>query len=137
MSLGTRRVSRSSEWKSLGGTENACGSRQGADQRSEMLLLDEPMGEPHVALGLVRGQIVENDMDMAVPIGGPPENAIVLAVDEKPSIQALERVQGYLKLPNGRSLTAGWTTIRKIFPLSAVLSQEKYSQKYSYRIPRI
>jgi hypothetical protein len=27
-------------------------------------------GEPHVALGLVPGQIVENDMDMAVPIGG-------------------------------------------------------------------
>lgn len=34
----------------------------------------------------------------------PPENALVLAVDEKPSIQALERRQGYLKLPNGRSL---------------------------------
>jgi transposase/transposase-like protein len=35
----------------------------------------------------------------------PPENAIVLAIDEKPSIQALERAQGYLKLPNGRSIT--------------------------------
>jgi transposase len=35
----------------------------------------------------------------------PPENAIVLCVDEKPSIQALERAQGYLKLPNGRALT--------------------------------
>jgi transposase len=34
----------------------------------------------------------------------PPENAIVLAVDEKPAIQALERAQGYLKLANGRSL---------------------------------
>jgi transposase len=34
----------------------------------------------------------------------PPENAIVLAVDEKPSIQALERSQGYLKLPNGRAM---------------------------------
>jgi DDE superfamily endonuclease len=29
----------------------------------------------------------------------------VLCVDEKPSIQALERSQGYLKLPNGRALT--------------------------------
>jgi hypothetical protein len=29
----------------------------------------------------------------------PPENAIVTCVDEKPSIQALERAQGYLKLP--------------------------------------
>ena len=34
----------------------------------------------------------------------PPDNAIVLAVDEKPSIQALEPAQGYLKLPNGRSM---------------------------------
>lgn len=35
----------------------------------------------------------------------PPKNAIVLCIDEKPSIQALERAQGYLKLPNGRTLT--------------------------------
>src|SRR5689334_3733789 len=35
----------------------------------------------------------------------PPEKAIVLCVDEKPSIQALERAQGYLRLPNGRALT--------------------------------
>jgi transposase len=35
----------------------------------------------------------------------PPARAIVLCVDEKPSIQALERAQGYLKLPNGRALT--------------------------------
>jgi transposase len=34
----------------------------------------------------------------------PPENAVVLSVDEKPSIQALERAQGYLKLPNGRAM---------------------------------
>ena len=35
----------------------------------------------------------------------PPENAVVLCVDEKPSIQALERAQGFLRLPNGRALT--------------------------------
>lgn len=35
----------------------------------------------------------------------PPDKALVLAVDEKPHIQALERAQGYLKLPNGRALT--------------------------------
>lgn len=35
----------------------------------------------------------------------PPQNAVVICVDEKPSIQALERAQGYLKLPNGRALT--------------------------------
>ncbi len=35
----------------------------------------------------------------------PPENAVVLSVDEKPSIQALERAQGWLKLPNGKAVT--------------------------------
>jgi hypothetical protein len=30
---------------------------------------------------------------------------VVICVDEKPSIQALERAQGYLKLPNGRALS--------------------------------
>lgn len=34
----------------------------------------------------------------------PPDNAVVLAVDEKPHIQALERTQGYLRLPNGRAV---------------------------------
>lgn len=35
----------------------------------------------------------------------PPDGAVVLAVDEKPHIQALERAQGYLRLPGGRTLT--------------------------------
>lgn len=35
----------------------------------------------------------------------PPENAIVVSVDEKPHIQALERAQGYLRLPNGRAVS--------------------------------
>lgn len=33
----------------------------------------------------------------------PPEDAILVAVDEKPSIQALKRAQADLKLPNGRA----------------------------------
>jgi transposase len=33
-----------------------------------------------------------------------PENALIISVDEKPHIQALDRAQGYLKLPNGRAL---------------------------------
>ncbi len=33
----------------------------------------------------------------------PPRRSFLF--DEKPSIQALERAQGYLKLPNGRALT--------------------------------
>jgi transposase len=35
----------------------------------------------------------------------PEENAVVLCVDEKPSIQALGRQQGWLKLPDGRALS--------------------------------
>jgi len=35
----------------------------------------------------------------------PPENAVVLCVDEKPAIQALQRAQGWLRLPNGKALT--------------------------------
>jgi transposase len=34
----------------------------------------------------------------------PPENALVLCVDEKPHIQVLERAQGWLRLPNGQAL---------------------------------
>ena len=35
----------------------------------------------------------------------PPENALVLSGDEKPSIQALERAQGWIRLPDGKALT--------------------------------
>lgn len=35
----------------------------------------------------------------------PPDNALVICVDEKPSIQALERGQGWLRLPDGKALT--------------------------------
>ena len=48
-----------------------------------------------------------NDPEFAAKsadVVGPPDKAIVLCVDEKPSIQALERAQGYLKL-EGRALT--------------------------------
>ena len=35
----------------------------------------------------------------------PPQNGLVICVDEKPCIQALERAQGWIRLPNGRALT--------------------------------
>ena len=54
---------------------------------------------------------LSNDLEFAAKAAAivglyldPPDHAIVLAVDEKPASQALERAQGYLKLPNGRSL---------------------------------
>jgi transposase len=68
----------------------------------------------------------------------PPDGALVLAVDEKPSIQALERAQGYLKLPNGRALTGqshdykrhGTTTL---FAVLNVASGEIQAKHYSRR----
>jgi transposase len=34
----------------------------------------------------------------------PPDGAVVISVDEKPAIQALERAQGWLRLPDGQAL---------------------------------
>jgi transposase len=34
----------------------------------------------------------------------PPEKAVVICVDEKPHIQALQRAQGYLRLPDGKAV---------------------------------
>src|SRR6201984_1402333 len=50
------------------------------------------------ALGDVSDDVVGLYLD-------PPENAIVISVDEKPCIQALERAQGWLKMPDGRALS--------------------------------
>lgn len=33
----------------------------------------------------------------------PPENAVVISIDEKPAIQVLERAQGWLRLPDGQA----------------------------------
>ena len=68
----------------------------------------------------------------------PPDGALVLAVDEKPSIQALERAQGYLKLPNGRALSGqshdykrhGVTTL---FAALDIASGEVSAKHYSRR----
>jgi len=65
-----------------------------------------------IDLGGRKSWCESNDPDFAAKAAdvvglylAPPRNAIVICVDEKPSIQALERAQGYLKLPNGRALT--------------------------------
>ncbi len=50
-------------------------------------------------------QFAQKAADVVALYVGPPENAVVISLDEKPCIQALERAQGWLKLPNGRALT--------------------------------
>jgi transposase len=43
----------------------------------------------------------------------PPENALVLSVDEKPSIQALERAVGYVETDNGKIVRGYKSTYRR------------------------
>lgn len=50
-------------------------------------------------------QFAEKAADVVGIYLAPPENAVVLSFDEKPCIQALERAQGWLKMPDGRALT--------------------------------
>lgn len=67
----------------------------------------------------------------------PPANAVVLCIDEKPSIQALERTQGYLKLPNGRALTGhshdykrnGTTTLYAAYNVATGKVMGKYEKR--------
>jgi Integrase core domain. len=49
-------------------------------------------------------QFAQKAADIVALYLDPPENALVLSVDEKPAIQALERAQGWLHLPNGKAL---------------------------------
>ena len=58
-----------------------------------------------------RSWCISTDPEFAAKAAGivalyldPPDSAVVLAVDEKPGIQALERAQGYLELANGSAL---------------------------------
>ena len=87
-------------------------------------LLAQALGDIHVqhVWRFLRAQKIDlsgrkswcesNDPDFAAKAAAivglymaPPQNAVVFSVDEKPSIQALERAQGYLKLPGGRAMT--------------------------------
>jgi len=43
----------------------------------------------------------------------PPENAVVICVDEKPSMQALSRTTGYVKTRSGKVITAIKSTYRR------------------------
>jgi len=68
----------------------------------------------------------------------PPENAVVLSVDEKPHIQALQRAQGYLRLPDGKAINGfshcykrhGTTTL---FAALDVLTGEVKTAHYARR----
>ena len=67
-------------------------------------------------------EFVPKAADIVVVYLDPPDNALVLSVDEKPYIQALERAQGYLKVPEaGRCVASAMITsgmeLRPCLPL--------------------
>jgi transposase len=49
-------------------------------------------------------QFTQKAADIVALYLEPPENALVICVDEKPFIQALERDQGWLRLPDGQAV---------------------------------
>ncbi|MHB1550769.1 MAG: IS630 family transposase [Vulcanimicrobiaceae bacterium] len=66
----------------------------------------------NISLRRRRSWCISNDPEFAAKAADvvglyldPPTNALVLSVDEKPSIQALERAQGWLRLHDGTALT--------------------------------
>ena len=71
----------------------------------------------------------------------PPDGAVVLSVDEKPSIQALERAQGFLRLPNGKALVGfsheykrhGTTTLFAALNVATGLVKAGHFQRKSRR----
>jgi hypothetical protein len=63
----------------------------------------------------------------------PPDNAVVLSVDEKPSIQALERAQGYLKLPNGRAMTGQSHDYKRNGTTTLFAALERFREQERYR----
>lgn len=70
------------------------------------------MRKHQISLARRRSWCVSTDPEFAAKAAdivglyiNPPENALVLSIDEKPHIQALERAQGWLRLPNGKALT--------------------------------
>ena len=74
----------------------------------------------------------------------PPDNAVVISVDEKPHIQALERAQGWLKLPNGKAVTGfshaykrhGTTTLFAALDVATGLVKTgHYPAPPSHRVP--
>jgi transposase len=73
-----------------------------------------------ICLSRQRSWCVSTDTDFAAKAAdivglylNPPENALVLCVDEKPSIQALERATGYVETDNGKIVRGFKSTYRR------------------------
>ena len=73
-----------------------------------------------ICLQRQRSWCVSTDQEFAAKAAGivglyldPPEKAMVISVDEKPSIQALERKTGYVETDNGKIVRAYKSTYKR------------------------
>ena len=60
----------------------------------------------------------------------PPEKALVISVDEKPSIQALERKTGYVETDNGKIVRAYKSTYKRYGTLNLFAALEVATPQY-------
>lgn len=68
----------------------------------------------------------------------PLENALVLSVDEKPHIQALERAQGFLRLPDGKAVDGFshcYKAPRHHYPFCGSEHRDRRSENWPLRAP--
>jgi len=68
----------------------------------------------------------------------PPKNAVVICVDEKPSMQALSRTTGYVTLRNGKTMRAVKSTYRRngtqnLFAALEVATGQIHGQATKYK----
>jgi len=68
----------------------------------------------------------------------PPENAIVICVDEKPSMQALSRTTGYVQTRNKKTVTAVKSTYRRngtqnLFAALSVVTGQIFGKTTKYK----
>lgn len=68
----------------------------------------------------------------------PPQNAVVICVDEKPSMQALSRTTGYVTLRNGKTMRAVKSTYRRngtqnLFAALEVATGQIHGQATKYK----
>jgi transposase len=78
------------------------------------------LNKENISLHRQRSWCISSDKDFAAKAADivglyldPPMNAIVLSVDEKPSIQALERKTGYIETQDGKIMRAYKSTYRR------------------------
>ena len=74
---------------------------------------------------------------MVVLYLNPPVNAVVLSVDEKPSIQAIERASGYVETDSGAVVRALKSTYKRHGTLNLFAALEVATRPGAHEVYRV